>query len=354
MKRKIKSMLSVVAALCFIISCTACQTVDSGADIAEDSVENININESAIDDSVIDEEIVLDEAPLNITKDQLYYRCMNSMEFLGHVSGDISVQFSPTNPTIFRGNINHDFVNGKYFTYLESIDANDHDNCFQILTTYNDSNVCHALNDNRLDGFKHHEISRDDMCPKLNKSLLTKANVLNPDDKASIEATKAKGEAVITSIDQLSEEQINGTYGGDPTGDHVLGAFYIPQEMSMGYLKNFDMWDITDYKDFQGRSCAVVQGKAEPEYGSRFNVETFEILVDQATGVWMQFEGYDADGNVMQYVYSENVCFDDDTADVPTYKEEYAEGYEELDMNAVNQANIDETIRKMNAEAEKE
>ncbi len=354
MKRKIKSILSVGAALCFIISCTACQTVDSGANISEDSVENININESAIDDSVIDEEIVPDEAPLNITKDQLYYRCMNSMEYLSHVSGDVKVRYGGKDRNVYQGTVNLDFVNGKYFTDASTFDIDNLENCIYNVVTYNNSNICHSIIDNIIDGSKRHETMKEGLCPTLEITTFANACPINPDDKSSIEAARAKGKTVITSIDQLSEEQINATYGGDPTGDHVLGAFYIPQEMSMGYLKNFDMWDITDYKDFQGRSCAVVQGKAEPEYGSRFNVETFEILVDQATGVWMQFEGYDADGNVMQYVYSENVCFDDDTVDVPTYKDEYAEGYEELDMNAVDQANIDETIRKMNAEAEKE
>lgn len=352
MKIKAKTILSFSAALLFIMSFTACQTVDTGAniaDVSESSASDIQINEN-----VLREEAAIKSETLNVTKDQLYYRCMNSIQFLSHVSGDISVQFAPTNPTVFKGNINHDFVNGKYFTCLESIDANNSDNCIQTLTTYNDSNTCHALNDNRVDGFKHHDVSSGDMCPKLNASEFTKANILNPDDKTSIGETEAKGETVITSIEQLSEMQINATYGKDPTGDNVLGAFYIPQEMSMGYLKNFDMWDITDYKDFQGRSCAVVKGKAEPEYGSRFGVETFEILIDQATGVWMQFEGFNADGNVMQYVYSENVRFDDDAAPVPLYKEDLAKGYEKLDMNAVQQANIDETIKKINAEAETE
>ena len=325
MKSKVKSILSAAAALNVLLLCTACGSSDAGTNAAElqkDSVQEVQLQADAAEDIVISDQPITEEAAI-LTKDQLYYRCMNTLEYLTQVSGSVSTLYGNTSPHIFEGECEFDFVNDIYHSVVDAVGISD-PSLSQTNEYYNDGQECVTLCDYSGDQEDVCLVKKDGACPTMEHVTFANACPVSP---ADAEAASADGAAVVTSIEQLSEAQVCATYGADPTGAHEIATFFVPQEMTMGYLSDFDNWEITGTQEVQGRTCAVVQGTADPEYGGRLGVETFEILVDQETGVWMQYEGYAADGTVQSYVYTENIQFDAQAQSVPAFTASCAEGY---------------------------
>ena len=50
----------------------------------------------------------------------------------------------------------------------------------------------------------------------------------------------------------------------------------------------------------------MIQGKGG-DYGARFEVENYTLWVDLETGMWLFLEGYDANGEVCQYIYTKDI-----------------------------------------------
>ncbi len=307
--KKAKTVLSLSVALCLLLTCTACGgesgVATAGVDVQAKPQNEIVLQTTAVEeieaDKIIDGPIMTE--PMTLTKDQLYYRCHNTLEYMDQLSANVSVLLGGDYPNIYTGIIQHDYENDIYYTISDTITRETNTNV-QTIETFNDGCVCVSLADNTRNerenvsdmfgGFSMRNVNIANACP------------VNPKDTVAVAAA---GENAVTSVSQLDEMELYGTFACDPSGDHTLGAFYIPQEMSRGYLQHFEYWDIVGTEMVQGRNCAVVEGVAPPDYGSRYLVETFKIKVDQETGVWMWFEGYDADGNVQAYVYTENVKF---------------------------------------------
>ncbi|MGN0591784.1 MAG: hypothetical protein ACI4JQ_00890 [Ruminococcus sp.] len=328
-KNRMKSVLSMSAALSFLFLCTACESSNAGsetAELSENEVQEVQVQEEALQDDASIEQPVADE-PDTLTKDQLYYRCLNSLEYLNQLSGSVSV-FAGNDEYIISGTFELDFTNEQYHAIVDSYVIDAPEESIQTFETYGNHGEEVELFDEKGNGENYYTIEHSGIT--LDTVTFANACPVNP---ADAEAASMDGSAAAASIQSLSEDQLFATWGKDPTNAHALGACYIPQERTLGYLANFDNWEITGTQEVQGRTCAVVQGTADPEYGSRFGVETFEILVDQQTGVWMQFEGYDADGTVQAYVYTENVRFGADAEAVPAFEEEYAAGYTMQEMN---------------------
>jgi hypothetical protein len=243
---------------------------------------------------------------------------MNTLETLDQLSGSVSILDGNRTPHVFEGEFQFDFTNDLYHALINAVPVSD-EYTPQTHEVFNNGQECETLMDYNGTQENICQVESGDMCSTI--STLHFANAY-PDAETSIDTDQ-------------NNTQVYGTYGGDPTGAHEIAACFVPQEMTVGYLKDFSNWEITGTQEVQGRTCAVVEGTADPEYGSRFGVETFTILVDQATGIWMQFEGYDADGNVQAYVYTENLAFGADAEEVPVFQEEYAQGYTLQVMNAL-------------------
>lgn len=326
---RVNSVLSVAAFLSLCLTFTGCSSSNAAADIEDNKAENVeeivlqteNINET------ISEQPILEQTD-SMTKDQLYYKCMNTLEYLGQVSGSVSTLYGENTPHVFEGEFEFDFVNDIYHSVVNAVGVSD-PSLNQINEYYNDGNTYVTL--------CNYSGSQEDICIVKDEGSPTMKTVVFADacpvSLSESEAALNEDSEIVTSIEQLSDEQLYSTYGADPTGAHEIGTFYIPQEMTEGFLKNFDNWEITGTQEVQGRTCIVVNGNADPEYGDRFGVSSFEILVDQETGVWMQYEGYDADGVVQAYVYTENIQFDTNAVSVPAYSSECSENYSIVESN---------------------
>lgn len=229
-------------------------------------------------------------------KNELYTRSMNTLEYLSQLSGSIRTLYGNTSPHIFEGEFEYNFKDGIYHAVVNAVNVSDN-SLSQRNEYYTDNEKCVELCD--------YNSEQND----------------------------------IYTIKELSPERADYPYGEYPA--HEIAVSFYPREMCTGYLENFNNWEITETFELNGRYCAMINGTAEPEYGSRFGVETFNITIDCDTGVWLQFEGYDSDGTVQAYVYTENIRFDNEAESVPLFTEECAEGYI-LDEESVSQTDISE------------
>ena len=293
-----------IPALAALLFSTACSSTESTTNLnGEISAETI----------VLQTEPVIE--PQVLTQAQLYYKCLNTLEYLNQISGSVVLRNGCNYPTITHGTFSFDFINGQYYADVNEFDPEDDTTCIQNVKTYTNGTDCIRLFDEKGNAENTYT---EETC-ELSLAAQTFPNAY-PSETDVMTADSANAEAVFY-----------GTLGWDPTGAHELVGCFIPQEISIGYLENFDNWEIIDTKEVQGRTCAIVQGIADPSYGDRFGVSTFEILVDQETGVWMQFEGYAEDGTISDYIYTENMCFGDMAQAVPQFSDSMTAGYTYLE-----------------------
>ncbi|MBQ9673106.1 MAG: hypothetical protein IJV39_00580 [Ruminococcus sp.] len=99
-------------------------------------------------------------------------------------------------------------------------------------------------------------------------------------------------------------------YRQNPTNVHYASTVSLfPQEMAFGFLSDENLWDITDKTEFLNRKCTVVEGKTEQGYGEKLNISSFVIIIDDESGVILDFKGYDQQGNITNYTSTKNVSF---------------------------------------------
>lgn len=119
------------------------------------------------------------------------------------------------------------------------------------------------------------------------------------------------------------------SYRSNPTNVEFSSMCLLPQEITIGFLQNQELWEIEGVKEFSGLDCYVIHGKTSEDYGAKLNVAEFEFLVDVNTGVLVRYEGFDANGNLSDFMYTENLKFDDSAESVQKYSETSVEGYSE-------------------------
>lgn len=235
-----------------------------------------------------------------LTKDLLYYRCMNSLLYLDQLSGTITAKGSYRSPFVVSGNVSFDFLADSYNASIRSISAQDGETWCYTTETVKSGELLAEFTD-FAEGYTDGAAYPED-CYRVaaNYRAFSRAAFTNAE-------TEWNGQAL--SVSEMTNADLYATAGQDPTGVHELGGCFIPQEMTSGYLEDFSAWEITGTDEMYGRECVRVEGTASDAYGAKMGVETFAVLVDVQTGIWLWYEGYDAQGTVQSYVYTEDMRF---------------------------------------------
>lgn len=321
MKNK-KSYFSLIAAFSLILTCTACQSKDAGS---QNTQESQVLDQVQFENKITATEANMKDTIQQLTKDQLYYKCLNTILYKDKLSGETNIRYRADSKDTVSGSFQFDYITGLYHSkFTISLDDG---SIYSETEKFNNSTELVELYNYPEKGKKDYMVFTDGMCPKVDRTYFVDRCPVNPKDEAAIEKAKAANKTYYTSIDQLSETEIMQINGVEPSCAGAIAGSFCPFEMTMGYLTNFDNWEITGTKEYQNRNCTIVQGVTEEDYGNKMGVDTFEIWVDTETGVWMWYEGYDVDGNVVSYVYTENLCFGDDAKEVPLFSEDMTNGY---------------------------
>lgn len=119
---------------------------------------------------------------------------------------------------------------------------------------------------------------------------------------------------------------------GDTWGLSYARASVNPQEMTMGYLSDFDNWDITGKETVAGRDCWKLEGTLTDDfYSGKVNASTFAFWVDVETGMLLKFVDYDANGNITETLETTEI-----QVNQPVSDELKAMGAEYVNPDAIN------------------
>jgi len=139
-------------------------------------------------------------------------------------------------------------------------------------------------------------------------------------------------------IEVPDEERISADENGipiysleaDPTNVMMSSVCLFPQEMTFGFLTDRDLWDITDIVEYEGKTCYLIEGKTTADYGAKLNVFRFEFLVDTNTGVLVNYKGYNENDELSDFMYTENLQFEDKAESVKLFSDNLVEEYKNL------------------------
>ena len=91
-------------------------------------------------------------------------------------------------------------------------------------------------------------------------------------------------------------------YRANPTNLSLASFSLLPQEFAFGFLSDFSGWEIAGTDTYLGRECIVVKGQIGGDYDSKLRVTDFEMRIDREAGILLDYHGYNAAGDVSQYV----------------------------------------------------
>jgi len=90
----------------------------------------------------------------------------------------------------------------------------------------------------------------------------------------------------------------------------TMASFCIfPQEIAFSYLKNFDLWEITENDEYLERKCIVINGISTEYTATKHDVNKFTMYIDNETGILMKFIGIQ-NGEETAYIIVEKYSFD--------------------------------------------
>ncbi len=109
----------------------------------------------------------------------------------------------------------------------------------------------------------------------------------------------------------------------------ALNSFEF-SKMILGYLYEFDKWDIVGTEEVNGRTCVHIKGTASDKFIFHEFVKDFDMYVDEATGVIVKVLGYNTNGDLTHFVNTLNLKFEDEAEpfELPDFS-----GYEIYEMS---------------------
>lgn len=279
-------------------------------------VENLQIFASTAPANEVSRD---DYAERNVSKSLIFYRCLNTVQYLKQLSGTVTTHSHAEPDIVRKGTFSFDFEQDQYYAIVDALDAVDQETIHSTNTYYNNLGQLVAIYDQYDEGERFFTTQSDELAAQ--ESWNAKQNIMTD-----------------AEIDGLTEQDIlEMKRSSDPTGVSELTACFFPQELTLEYLRDFDNWEIIDiFQNVVFENCAdetlyrtVVQisGFTNPESSSASDVDSFSILVDLKTGIWFWYEGDDADGIVQDYLYTEDLQFYENGEElyVPTFSEELDE-----------------------------
>lgn len=98
--------------------------------------------------------------------------------------------------------------------------------------------------------------------------------------------------------------------------------------MTVDYLQDFDKWDIVGTEEVNGRICVHLSGSVYLAYSP---IRSFDLYVDEATGVTVKALSYDENGNLYYFSDTKELAFDDDAKPVTQLDPEIIASAKELE-----------------------
>ena len=262
--------------------------------------------------SIIPSEEPLVAAPEVITQDYVYSRMLNTQDYFNSVSG--SYTYTKEGKKI---------TNATY-----DIDYNSSSEIVAHLTTKTTGTQVPmdfeyfilSPAGSIADGY---EISHG----QNNYREVTYANDRKPSNRRTLQnfaQTKAERTGVV-------EGSPSYTYRNNIFAS--LSASLMPQEMTFGYLTDYDHWTIDGEEQLLGTDCIKLSGFLTGSYSDKLGITDFEMWVQKETGILIKYFGYDEDGQLVDSLITNDFVLNGDV-DLDYDVQQEIAGLELYDLNA--------------------
>lgn len=329
MKKKMISIIMITLGCCVAITGTTLVSAyhsNQFSETKESSEQQISVSipENSIQSEGIQEmetaprSLKIAAAPEIVTKDEIYDMMLNSIDYYDRVSG--TVYFSCGDDMSIVNSVQFQCV-------LSEMSAYEHYTQFYSndVAVCSEENVTDAVSSSNAAG-----IIWDKELYCSDTALIAADNQNKTYQDESFNAISLESACTIPAGERVSIAEDGEPcyqYRTNPTNLPDASLCLFPQEMAFGFLTEQSLWEIDGIKNLDGRNCYHIIGKTTEDYGNKLNVETFDFLVDCNTGVLLQYIGYDANGEICDYLYSENVQFEDAANEVTSFSKTMITGY---------------------------
>ena len=111
-------------------------------------------------------------------------------------------------------------------------------------------------------------------------------------------------------------------------------------KLVLGYLFDFDLWDIVETEEINGRTCVHIRGTVNSKCIEKDFVKSFDMYTDAETGMIVSLIGYDENGVISRFLVTQDLAFEDDAE--PVIQPDFT-GYEISDDSGPVMANAAES-----------
>lgn len=320
-KKKIKiASLVVGSAVCFsCLATTVCVSAKSAFNKTENKLQTnsvvfantpnlSNSNSNALvplsetiltESSSEDTEFVTVDSEFGSIKEEIWHKMLNSIDYYNTVSGKMIYSDCPGEDVYVEYQTNLNESNA--YTKVQEI------NVFDSSAAVMSSDFSAYTNANTFAVEVFTNGTSLTMLDNIDKTAVNEKNSVFTRENA--EELKDDERVVI------EEDGTPGYYYRcDVTNTFLANASLFPQEMTFGFLTDFDLWDIDKVEPYVGRECYVISGVSSEDYGNKIGVKNFQMYVDCATGVLLKYVGYDEDENIHAYLATEEIHFEERNA----------------------------------------
>lgn len=242
-------------------------------------------------------------------KNDIYHMMLNSIDYYDKVSGTI---YFPT------GDIN--LVNSVQFqSVLSETTAYSH---YSQVYADNISNYSMESISSEAEEIENLIYDEEEYCnadESVSMNLIEKSYTTKVGDAISLDCVCEIPDNERITIAEDGEPCYN--YRTNPTNVPEASICIFPQEMAFGFLADQELWDIDGIEEIDGNKGYHIIGTTTKEYGNKINVSSFEFVVDTDTGVLLKYVGYDSNGEISDYMYTENIKFEDNANSVKSYSQ---------------------------------
>lgn len=262
----------------FICICTAltitCGIFVSGynakaSQISNKSQKNINSTEKSIETT---------KKSYNLSKDTIFYNMLNAIDNYNSISGKFIYSSSvlKTNEEVIY-NIKKSSKNNNliFNEKIKDIDKN---------TTINSSS----------DGENYKSINSLTKEESVSKVLPISQTTKSQKSKESRMYIDENGDPCYVYRDETSLLSQSALVAN-------------PEIIAMGFMGDFNNWNISGYDTLLNRKCVVIDGKFSGNYKTKMKAEKFKLYIDAETGVLIKLTTFDNAKNIVESLKTTNL-----------------------------------------------
>lgn len=305
MKKKILSIVAFSSVACCAVVGTAIYAYSSNVYLDTDaSTSSAAISLQSVPEETTSRTLAVPVQPETATKNDIYHMMLNSIDYYDQVSGTI---YTPDTAD------------------MQVVDSIDFATSLSATTAHYTKTQSEVDTDTCTADTVEQVVSTD--TPLSQEEVYCNQDATVTIDSLAKTYQTSAFDAI--SLDQVTdvpdEERITTaedgqpcySYRTNPTNVPDASISIFPQEMAFGFLSDPDLWEIDDITEWEGRTCYAISGTTTADYGAKLGVDSFTFLVDANTGVLLQYIGYNADGAISDYLYTENMQFEEQAEEVP-------------------------------------